>query len=212
MRCVTQHNQSERAKVTDWSYTKKQISLTRIMAFVIMRDTRLFNSWITLFCSIHLTRRMEFISTHTTKNSRWLNQMQHSFVISIYTGCLVTKLQSNPHYMHRGCKKSNVYTCVNTQQRSTFCLNTEIMDTRSLRPPVFGLIHWGRVTHICVGKLIIIGSDNGLSPGRRQAIIWTNAGIWLMGPLGTFIHFHSRKCTCKCRLRNVVYFVSASRC
>ena len=23
----------------------------------------------------------------------------------------------------------------------------------------------------------IIGSDNGLSPGRRQAIIWTNAGI-----------------------------------
>ena len=47
------------------------------------------------------------------------------------------------------------------------------------------LTHWGRVTHICVGKLIIIGSDNGLSPGRRQAIIWTNAGIWLMGPLGT---------------------------
>ena len=44
---------------------------------------------------------------------------------------------------------------------------------------------WGRVMHICIGKLIIIGSDNGLSPGRRQAIIWTNAGIWLMGPLGT---------------------------
>ena len=34
-------------------------------------------------------------------------------------------------------------------------------------------------------KLIIIGSDNGLSPGRRQAIIWTNAGILLIGPLGT---------------------------
>ena len=41
------------------------------------------------------------------------------------------------------------------------------------------------MTHICVGKLIIIGSDNGLSPGPRQAIIWTNAGIWSMGPLGT---------------------------
>ena len=39
--------------------------------------------------------------------------------------------------------------------------------------------------HICVGKLIIIGSDNGLSPERRQAIIWTNAGIWLMGPIET---------------------------
>ena len=29
------------------------------------------------------------------------------------------------------------------------------------------------------------GSDNGLSPGRRQAIIWTNAGILLIRTLGT---------------------------
>ena len=29
-----------------------------------------------------------------------------------------------------------------------------------------------------------IGSDNGLSPGRHQAIYWTNAGILLMGHLG----------------------------
>ena len=47
------------------------------------------------------------------------------------------------------------------------------------------LTHWGRVTHICVSKLTIIGSYNGLSPGRRQAIIWTNAGILLIRPLGT---------------------------
>ena len=47
------------------------------------------------------------------------------------------------------------------------------------------LTHWGRVTHICVSKLTIIGSDNGLSPDRRQAIIWTNAGILSIGPLGT---------------------------
>ena len=44
---------------------------------------------------------------------------------------------------------------------------------------------WGRVTHICVDNLTVLGSDNGLSPGRRQAIIWTNAGILLIGPLGT---------------------------
>ena len=43
--------------------------------------------------------------------------------------------------------------------------------------------HWGRVTHICVGNLTIISSDNGLSPGRRQAIIGTNAGILLIGNL-----------------------------
>ena len=36
------------------------------------------------------------------------------------------------------------------------------------------LIYWGQVTHICVGNLTIIGSDNGLSPG-----------ILLIGPLGT---------------------------
>ena len=48
------------------------------------------------------------------------------------------------------------------------------------------LTHLGRVTHICVGKSTIIGSDNGLSPDRRQAIIWTNAGILLIGPIGTY--------------------------
>ena len=47
------------------------------------------------------------------------------------------------------------------------------------------LTHWGRVTHICVGNLNIIGSDNGLSPSRRQATIWNNGGILLIGPIGT---------------------------
>ena len=46
------------------------------------------------------------------------------------------------------------------------------------------LTHWGRATHICVGKLTTIGSDDGLSPGRRQAIIRTNAGILLIQNLG----------------------------
>ena len=50
--------------------------------------------------------------------------------------------------------------------------------------------------HKCAGKLAIIGSDNGLSTGRRQAIIWTNAEILLIGPLGTnfseiFIGIHT---------------------
>ena len=48
--------------------------------------------------------------------------------------------------------------------------------------PVAGILtHWGRVMHICVGNLTIIGSDNGLSLGRRQAIIWTIVGILLVG-------------------------------
>ena len=43
----------------------------------------------------------------------------------------------------------------------------------------------GQVTHKCVSKLTIIVSDNGLSPGQRQAIIWTNAAILLIRTLGT---------------------------
>ena len=56
---------------------------------------------------------------------------------------------------------------------------------RAMTAIVSGLTHWGWVTHICVGNLTIIGSDYGLSPGRRQAIIWTNAGILLIRTLGT---------------------------
>ena len=41
------------------------------------------------------------------------------------------------------------------------------------------------MTHICINKLTITGPDNGLSPGWRQAIIWTNAGILLIRTLGT---------------------------
>ena len=82
------------------------------------------------------------------------------------------------------------------------------------------LTHWGRVTHICVGNLTIIGSVNGLSPGRRQAIIWNNAGLLLIEPLGTDFSeisigiqtFSFQKCTWTCRLRNGVHFVLASMC
>ena len=41
------------------------------------------------------------------------------------------------------------------------------------------------MAHICIGNLTIIASDNGLSPERRQAIIWTSAGILLIEPLVT---------------------------
>ena len=33
-------------------------------------------------------------------------------------------------------------------------------------------------------KIFNLSSDNGLSPGRHQAIIWTNAGILLFEPRG----------------------------
>ena len=82
----------------------------------------------------------------------------------------------------------------------------------------FQLTHWGRVTHMCISKLTIIGSDIGLLPGQCQAIIWTNAGILLIGPLGTNFSeisikiFHSRKYIWKGLLQNGGHFVSASMC
>ena len=50
---------------------------------------------------------------------------------------------------------------------------------------IHALTHWGQLMHICISNVIIIGSDNGLSPGWRQAIILTNVGILLIGTLAT---------------------------
>ena len=68
---------------------------------------------------------------------------------------------------------SEMYLNMSYVKLKPFCLGLNV------------LTHWGRVTHICVSNLTIIGSDNGLSPGRRQAITWTNVGILLIRPLGT---------------------------
>ena len=42
--------------------------------------------------------------------------------------------------------------------------------------------------HICIRKLSIIGSNNVLLPGWRQAIIQTNAAILLIETLGTIFN------------------------
>ena len=82
------------------------------------------------------------------------------------------------------------------------------------------LTHLERVTNTCVGNPTIIGSDNGLSPGRRQAIIWTNAGILLTGPSVTNfgeilienLSFPFTKMRVKLSPANGGHFVSASMC
>ena len=79
----------------------------------------------------------------------------------------------------------------------------------------YALTHWGRVTHICVSKLTIIGSVNGLSPGRRQVIIGNNAGILLIRHLRTnvseilieILTSSLKKMHLKSRLRNGGHFV-----
>ena len=118
----------------------------------------------------------------------------------------------------QGCKINSIHCDVNRE------IGWQFQFAKPQAKQHWHLTHWGRVTHICVGNLTIIGSDNRLSPGQHQAIIWTNAGILLIGPSGTnfseilaeiitfSIIFHSRKCISKCRLRNGGHFVSASMC
>ena len=73
--------------------------------------------------------------------------------------------------------------------------------------------HRGLVTHMGVGKLIVIVSDNGLSPGRRQASIWTNARTLLIRTnfsnilIGIQLFLFK-----KSHLRSGIHFVSASMC
>ena len=82
------------------------------------------------------------------------------------------------------------------------------------------IYHWRRVMHICVVNLIIVGSDNGFSPGQHQAIMKTNAGILLIWPFGTnfskylfkVLTISLKKMLWKGHLWNDIHFVSASTC
>ena len=69
-----------------------------------------------------------------------------------------------------------ILTFFSETKSMALCMLPQSWLVNSLRP---------RDTYICISKLTIIGSDNGLSPDRRQAIIWTNAGLLLIGPLRT---------------------------
>ena len=135
---------------------------------------------------------------------------------SVFTKSLTTKWQFGTCFHVMTLSRACISKC---RSQSNIDIRP-LCDTNHHSKTFARLTHWGRATHICVGKLTIIGSDNGLSPGRRQAIIWTSAGILLVGLLGTnfsefqseFKHFHSRKSIWKCRLENGGHFVSASMC
>ena len=72
----------------------------------------------------------------------------------------------------------------NTNQNKFQLLMTFLSSLHSVMG-LYSLTHWGWVTHIWASKVTFIGSDSSLLPDRRQAIIWTYAGILLIGPLGT---------------------------
>ena len=103
-------------------------------------------------------------------------------MISQITGRMDNNIMVMPLY-HRQLSKKNLHNkhpCSLPSQASNKASSVGCVIDALLQ-----LSHWGRVMHICIRKLTIIGSDNGLSPGWHQAIIWTNAGILLIEHLGT---------------------------
>ena len=84
--------------------------------------------------------------------------------------------------IHQKQNKTKAYLITYT---ATMCVLSMTLIWTDLTGSSLWLTHWGRVMHICISNITIIGSDDGLSPGRCQAIIWTNAGILLIWLLRT---------------------------
>ena len=78
-------------------------------------------------------------------------------------------------------------------------------------------VHWWEINVMILSSVC---ASQGIISSRRQAIIWTNAGILLIGPLGTNfneilikIHkFSFKKIHFKCCLENGGHLVLASMC
>ena len=97
--------------------------------------------------------------------------------------CVLRNEKTN-YYVHYNLQKIRNVTIIWINSVCWWLSNTGDSPVNSLRPS----------EHICVSKLTIIGSDNSLSPGRRQTIIWTSGRIWLIRTLGTnFINSFSFK-------------------
>ena len=103
------------------------------------------------------------------------------FPLLFYKHCERTRFLSDIHAGFKNTFRMNGGLCWGWLTTNSYGNQDAIM----MRVSKQYLTHWGRVTHVYVSKLTIIGSDNGLSPQRRQAIIWSNAGILLIGTLGT---------------------------
>ena len=112
--------------------------------------------------------------------------------------CALTRIPYNHIYTNKMCHLHAYHTITFTPTRCVIYTHTiqshlhqqDVSFTRIPYNHIYTnkmcyLTRWIRVTHICVSKQTRIGSNNGLSPSWRQAIIWTNAGILFIGPLGT---------------------------
>ena len=161
-----------------------------------------FNVWVRYFVWNFKRVPLKFHTKYLAHTLRW--KIEFLYHIEIFRGLRPPQTHNSVedwapiHVIYGGqssnCLK-NMITLLKLKYRVYYVPNLGALSILKLSlrmgyfmPGGVELTHWGRVTHICVDNLTIIGSDNGLSPGRRQAIIWTNAGILLIGPLGTIFN------------------------
>ena len=149
---------------------------------ILVYENCLFKFHWNLFLSVKSTIS-QIVTWHQSGIQRiqwWSNSSTHTCVTLPWWGssrcCVTSQTKFSVYFLP--C--INQHFWIMSAQYQPFCSGYVELSIYCL-----SLTHWGWVTHICVGKLTIIGSDNGLSPAWRQVIIWTNAGILLIGPLGT---------------------------
>ena len=123
--------------------------------------------------------------TCKTTSLYWIRaQVLHSWspfcCVDHHRGLLLMHWMSSKLMRAASCEWYNIYIYLDK-----YCVQHLVLDHKDKNYCKWVLTHWGRVTHICLSKLTIIGSDNGLAPGRCQAIFRTNSGILLIGALGT---------------------------
>ena len=160
--------------------------LSKLKANIIQLRLFLFSSlcdfFILVWCSVTCRIRLRMYyqkHTHFSISLAYSYKMMYILlVVKKRLSCVATQFDCLHRFHCIDQRKCLADMMRVAKDRKYIKMKTNIIMTRNLT-------HWGRVTHICVSKLTIIGSDNGLSPGRRQAIIWTNDGILLIRTLGT---------------------------
>ena len=113
------------------------------------------------------------------------SHQQHQYSLWWICGSLSSTKDFN-HLCHLDIEKWGDYiSSSNTHTHTYIYVYINSITKVPFPPDAIGLNSLNRVTHICVDELTITGWDNGMSPGRHEAIIWINTGISLIGPLGT---------------------------
>ena len=138
----------------------------RIYSFVRKLSHHLLRQWhvACLTLSHYMNHRLVIVNETLAHKFRW--NLYHNATIYIQVKCYKMSTKRRPFCIGRNAFIMLIKWCSKGLSFTTIFNILECV--------LVALTHWGRVTHICVVDLTIIGSDNGLSPGRRQLSHYLN--------------------------------------